>query len=98
MSDSETGDWNLIVFANTIEHCEHLALIKGNLFTPEPVLARVHAIDLVAELLGGPRLGLVRAAMHIVAEEGRGAIVLIRDPAPSSISDRLASLKGTAAP
>ena len=93
LSDSETGDWNLIAFANTIEHCEHLALIKGNLSTPEPVLARVHAIDLVADMLGGPRLGLVRAAMRIVAEEGRGVIVLIRDPAPGSISDRLASLK-----
>ena len=37
------GDWKMIVFVNELEYAEHIALVKGDISTPEPVLVRMHA-------------------------------------------------------
>src|ERR1700722_15789584 len=47
------GDWRAIVYANTVEYQEHLALVKGDVSGPEPVLVRMHAVDLLDDMTGG---------------------------------------------
>src|SRR6478672_9193403 len=39
------GDWTLRVYVNTLEYAEHIALIMGDIAAAEPVLVRMHAIN-----------------------------------------------------
>ena len=58
------GDWRAVVYANTVEYQEHLALVKGDLSGPEPVMVRMHAVDLLDDMTGGPHWIAVHNAMH----------------------------------
>jgi 3,4-dihydroxy 2-butanone 4-phosphate synthase/GTP cyclohydrolase II len=84
------GDFELHVFETAAEPVEHLAFVKGDLGAPGPVLVRVHAVNVLTDLLGvgaeGPRDSLIEKAMRMIDEEGRGVIVLIRDLRPKSVS------------
>ena len=86
------GEWRLIVYANTVEYQEHLALVKGDVASGEPVLVRMHAIDLLDDMTGGPHWISVHNAMHMIGREGRGAIVLIREHRRTALSDRVRQL------
>ena len=63
---------------------------QGRPSAPGPVLVRVHAVNVLADLLGvgaeGRASSLIEKAMRTIAEEGRGVIVLIRDLRPKSVS------------
>jgi 3,4-dihydroxy 2-butanone 4-phosphate synthase/GTP cyclohydrolase II len=86
------GDFRLQVYTNVLTGVEHLALVKGDLETPEPVLVRVHALNILEDVLGQDldgRGGHLRAVMTAIHETGRGVLVLIREPSPTSISDRI---------
>jgi 3,4-dihydroxy 2-butanone 4-phosphate synthase/GTP cyclohydrolase II len=85
-------EWRAIVYANTVEYQEHLALVKGDISGPEPVLVRMHAIDLLDDMTGGPHWISVHNAMHAIAREGRGVIVLIREHRRTALSDRVREL------
>ena len=86
---AEGGDWTMIVYANTVEYAEHLVLVKGELTGGPPPLVRVHAVDLLGDMLGGPHGNELHATMRMIAAEGRGAVVLIREAIPTSLSDRV---------
>ena len=76
------GAWDLRVFQDTTLGAEHLALVKGDISTPEPVLVRMHALDPVLDLVGAGGKGRSDRfgnAMETVAKEGRGVVVLLRD-------------------
>src|SRR6185312_14181517 len=45
------GDWKMIVYANTLEYAEHIALVKGDITSAEPVLVRMHAINVFSDVL-----------------------------------------------
>jgi 3,4-dihydroxy 2-butanone 4-phosphate synthase/GTP cyclohydrolase II len=92
------GDWKLFVYANTVEYAEHLVLVKGDLSGPEPVLVRMHGVDLVNDVLGGPGWATLHGAMRQIAEAGRGVAVLIRETRPTTLSDRVRRLSGAARP
>ena len=85
------GEFKLMVYLNTVEYAEHIALVKGDISTPEPVLVRMHAINVFDDILGatGPRSDLLDRSMRIINEEGRGIIVLIRDTTATVVSDML---------
>ena len=85
------GEFKLMVYLNTVEYAEHIALVKGDVSTPEPVLVRMHAINVFDDILGatGPRSELLDQSMRIINEEGRGIIVLIRDTTATVVSDML---------
>jgi len=90
--DSEYGgEFKMMVYLNTVEYAEHIALVKGDISGPEPVLVRVHAINVFDDILGatGPRSDILRESMKIISEEGRGVIVLIRDTTATVVSDML---------
>ena len=72
------------VFADQITGTDHVMLSKGDISTPEPVLVRTHALNALEDVLGlgpSPADELPRA-MQIIADEGRGAVLLFREPNP----------------
>jgi len=76
------GAWQMRVYSDTAHGDEHIALIKGDIATPEPVLVRMHALDPMLDVVGlGPagRRNEFGDAMKAIADEGRGALVLLRD-------------------
>jgi len=90
------GTFNMNVYLNTIEYAEHIALIKGDIHSAEPVLVRMHAINIFEDLLGavsekgkGGRTEALHNSMRIIEAEGRGVIVLIRDTTATVVSDML---------
>jgi 3,4-dihydroxy 2-butanone 4-phosphate synthase/GTP cyclohydrolase II len=85
------GQFKLYVYTTKIEYAEHIALVKGDISGPEPVLVRMHAINAFEDLLGskGGRSTLLQASMRMIDRIGRGVIVLIRDTQATIISDML---------
>jgi len=78
------GAWQMRVFSDQITGTDHVVLSKGDISTDAPVLVRTHAINALEDILGlgpSPADELPRA-MQIIAEEGRGAVLLFRDPYP----------------
>jgi 3,4-dihydroxy 2-butanone 4-phosphate synthase/GTP cyclohydrolase II len=75
------GKFRIIVFRNTLDGAEHVALVKGRIQGDQPALVRVHRIDFLADFLGesGDREGLVRRAMErLSASEEPGVVVFVR--------------------
>jgi 3,4-dihydroxy 2-butanone 4-phosphate synthase/GTP cyclohydrolase II len=92
------GTWRMCVFVNRIARAEHIALVKGDVATPAPVLVRMHALNVLDDVLGASakrRGGLLQSAMREIDREGRGVVVLLREPTPTSIVDRLAGNVGS---
>ena len=85
------GGFDLHVYETTVDSVEHLALVLGDMTKPGPVLVRVHAVNITSDLLGigtsGERGSLIQKSMELISREGRGAIVLLRDLRPRSVSD-----------
>jgi 3,4-dihydroxy 2-butanone 4-phosphate synthase/GTP cyclohydrolase II len=55
------GNWNMHIYVNKIAYAEHIALVKGDVRAPEPVLVRMHAVNVLDDALGNLRSG--RAGM-----------------------------------
>jgi len=76
------GDFNLIVYESEVNGTEHVAVVKGNISSDEPVLVRMHAMNILDDTLRdiqNSRAGELEMSLRMIAEEGRGAVVLIRD-------------------
>jgi 3,4-dihydroxy 2-butanone 4-phosphate synthase/GTP cyclohydrolase II len=94
------GRFRLVVYSNTVNYAEHIALVKGDLSQPGPVLVRMHALNLLDDVLGevaGPHYGELSRAMQIIGGEGRGVVVVIREPRATALSDRV-NARGRSAP
>ncbi len=76
------GDWLMRIFTDQTDGTEHVALSKGDITTPEPVLVRTHALNVLEDVLGlGPAApDELPRAMEIIANEGRGLVILFREP------------------
>lgn len=78
---SDHGDFVVKVFENIVDGKEHVAIVKGDVSTPEPVLVRVHSECLTGDIFGshrcdcGPQL---HAALDRVETEGRGVVLYMR--------------------
>ena len=75
--------WRIIIFKNIIDQSEHIALVKGIINPNKTILVRVHALDLLSDVLGNQstdRNGSeLSSAMKTIANKGDGIIILIRD-------------------
>jgi len=83
--------FRLSVFRNLVDNVEHIALSRGRIAADTPTLVRMHRLDFVSDLLGPPtaRRDYVRRALTRIGEsEEPGAIVFIRDPSVTAISER----------
>jgi 3,4-dihydroxy 2-butanone 4-phosphate synthase/GTP cyclohydrolase II len=77
------GDFRCVVYINKVTMAQHVALVKGDPAAPGPITVRMHAVNLFTDTLGqrsGGRGGEIEASMRYIAEQGRGVIVLIREP------------------
>ncbi|TMJ31367.1 MAG: 3,4-dihydroxy-2-butanone-4-phosphate synthase [Alphaproteobacteria bacterium] len=77
------GDFRCVVYINKVTMAQHVALMKGDPAAPGPITVRMHAVNLFSDTLGqrsGGRGGEIEASMRYIAEQGRGVIVLIREP------------------
>ncbi len=85
------GNFKMIVYANTIEYAEHIVLVKGDIAAAKsPVLVRMHAVDILGDILGKGSESILHNAMEHIAQEGRGVIVILREPNPRNLTERLA--------
>jgi 3,4-dihydroxy 2-butanone 4-phosphate synthase/GTP cyclohydrolase II len=78
---TEFGPFRLVSFEDHVNRSVHLALVCGELDAKTPVLVRVHIQDTLSDVIGvlDSRLGWpLRDAMKLIAEEGRGVIVILR--------------------
>lgn len=84
------GDWVMRIYTDDTEGAEHVVLIKGDISSADPVLVRMHTMDPLLDVIGlGPagRTGEFGDAMRLIAAEGRGVLVLLRDLHSKMVSD-----------
>ncbi|KKK37855.1 3,4-dihydroxy-2-butanone 4-phosphate synthase [Mesobacillus campisalis] len=78
---TEFGDFRAVGYTNVVDGKEHVALVKGDISTEEPVLVRVHSECLTGDIFGsfrcdcGPQL---HAALTQINEAGRGVLLYMR--------------------
>ncbi len=76
------GEWTMKIFTDSTQGSEHIALIKGDITGQAPVTVRMHTLDPLLDVVGLGGSGRTREfgnAMKLIAEEGRGVLVLLRD-------------------
>lgn len=91
------GDWRMCVYVNTVAYAEHIALVKGDVSGDAPVPVRMHALNVMDDVLGDASTGKsgdLQQAMRMIDTEGKGAVVLIREPYAKSLSDTVKSRIG----
>ncbi len=72
------GDFQLHVFQEKLTGEHHLAFTKGEWSEEDPVLARVHATNMLGDIFGSKRsdkTGLLHQCMRMIEKEGRGAVL-----------------------
>lgn len=75
------GEFKAYVYTNSVDNLEHVALVKGELNTDEPVLVRVHSECLTGDVFGSARCDCgpqLHAAMKMIEEHGSGIILYMR--------------------
>jgi 3,4-dihydroxy 2-butanone 4-phosphate synthase/GTP cyclohydrolase II len=78
---TEAGVFRAVGYRSSFDGTEHIALVYGEIGDGLDVLVRVHSECLTGDVLGSLRCDCgaqLRAAMHRVAQEGRGIILYMR--------------------
>src|SRR6185295_15550414 len=85
---SSGEQWQAQVFRDKASGEEQLALVHGTLDPTQPVLVRMHSLDLFADVLGeaGPRSGVLQGAMRQIEANGSGVVVALHAAAEGSLS------------
>ena len=74
------GHFRLIPFRQKSNGLEHIALIKGDVTTEEPVLVRVHSSCATGDIFGSMRCDCgdqLHEALRMIEKEGRGAVIYL---------------------
>lgn len=74
------GHFRLIPFRQKNNGLEHIAIIKGDVSTPEPVLLRVHSSCATGDIFGSMRCDCgdqLHRALETIEKEGRGAVIYL---------------------
>ncbi|MEO8813063.1 MAG: 3,4-dihydroxy-2-butanone-4-phosphate synthase [Caulobacteraceae bacterium] len=90
------GHFRMVIYRNTIDGTEHLALTKGKIDPDKATLVRMHRVDFAADMLGHTeaRRDYVRKALEALAgHDGAGVAVFLRDPSPSWLSQRYGGIQ-----
>lgn len=77
---TEYGHFRLIPFRQKNNGLEHIAIIKGDVTTPEPVLVRVHSSCATGDIFTSKRCDCgeqLHKAMQMIEAEGRGAVIYL---------------------
>lgn len=84
------GEFTMKIYTNILTHTEHVVFQKGDIKPDKPTLVRMHAVDLLSDLLldASPSSGYLQAALNAIGQSGSGVLVLLREPRPDAISAR----------
>jgi 3,4-dihydroxy 2-butanone 4-phosphate synthase/GTP cyclohydrolase II len=86
------GDFKLIVYRNRVSGAEHLALVKGDIDAGKPVLVRMHAVNILDDMIHdttNQRDNELEGAIRAIGEEGAGIVVIIREPWAEKLSNQV---------
>jgi len=75
------GNFRIIPFKQLSNGIEHIALIKGEWTTDEPVLVRVHSSCMTGDIFGSKRCECgeqLEHAMDMIEKEGKGVLVYMQ--------------------
>ena len=75
------GDFRAFVFKNSIDHVDHVALVRGEIEADKPTLVRVHSECLTGDAFGALRCDCgeqLQTALKMIQEEGSGVILYMR--------------------
>jgi 3,4-dihydroxy 2-butanone 4-phosphate synthase/GTP cyclohydrolase II len=89
------GPFRLMLYRNTIEGAEHIALVKGKVEAGKPTLVRMHQVDFAADILGHieARQDYVPQALKAISDhDGAGVTVFLRDPDLHGLAERLSGV------
>ena len=89
------GPFRLMLYRNTIEGAEHVALVHGKIEPGKPTLVRMHQVDFAADLLGHveARQSYIPKALKVISDHpGAGVTVFLRDPDLHGLAERLAGV------
>jgi 3,4-dihydroxy 2-butanone 4-phosphate synthase/GTP cyclohydrolase II len=78
---TEFGEFDLHIYRNNLNNAKHIALVKGDVDTKDPVLVRVHSQCLTGDVFGSLRCDCghqLHASMMRIEKEGRGVILYMR--------------------
>ena len=78
---NECGEFDLKLYANTLDDKEHLALVAGDPHGKDDVLVRVHSECFTGDVLGSQRCDCgeqLNRAMQMIARAGTGVVVYMR--------------------
>ena len=90
------GPFRLMLYRNTIEGNEHVALVHGKIEPGKPTLVRMHQVDFAADLLGhveARQSYIPQAPKAISGHDGAGVTVFLRDPDLQGLAERLAGVE-----
>jgi 3,4-dihydroxy 2-butanone 4-phosphate synthase/GTP cyclohydrolase II len=77
---TDMGEWSAVGYRSILDGKHHLAMVKGDVAGEQDVLVRVHSECLTGDVFGSQRCDCgdqLRAAMRMIAEEGRGVLLYI---------------------
>ena len=75
------GVFKAVVYTNSVDSHEHVALVKGDITKVERVLVRVHSECLTGDVFGSSRCDCgsqLKAAMKMIEQEGTGIVLYMR--------------------
>ena len=75
------GEFTAAAYESLLDHKEHLALIKGEWETDEPILVRVHSECLTGDVFGSERCDCgdqLASALTMIDQEGKGLLLYMR--------------------
>ena len=79
--ETEYGKFRIIIYKNEINNLEHILLIKGEIEGKKNILVRAHSECMTGDVFKSVHCDCrsqLDAAMKIIAEEGEGAILYMR--------------------
>jgi 3,4-dihydroxy 2-butanone 4-phosphate synthase/GTP cyclohydrolase II len=81
MPTEAAGEFQAVVYANEIDHVDHIALVKGEIRADDAVLVRVHSECLTGDAFGSVRCDCgeqLQSALKMIDEAGAGVLLYMR--------------------
>jgi 3,4-dihydroxy 2-butanone 4-phosphate synthase/GTP cyclohydrolase II len=78
---TEWGEFTAVAYRSVVDAAEHVALVRGDISSDEPVLVRVHSECLTGDVFGSFRCDCgaqIEMALQRIAKEDRGVFVYMR--------------------
>ncbi len=90
--EARDGPFRMMLYRDTIDGVDHVALIKGEVSPSEPTLVRMHQVEFTADILGqaqGRQTDVTRAMRALSDHPGPAVLVLLRDPSLQGLTERM---------